>query len=199
MTMQAAGMRLLVITMFVALVSVFQGTPAAACSCARPEPAEAFQQSDAVFIGQISEIRRPGSLMINEQEARYIFSVETVFKGDVYEQQSIVTHAQGPTCGLEITGPGQFLMFATTNGFGGPEPDDGEFASSLCSANTSVDIEETAADFGDSYAPLTGASPTGSAGLTSFAWGALLAGSLTLVLFVSLAFVGLRRRAAKRA
>ena len=198
MTMRATAIRLLATALAIAFVSVFGGTPAAACSCARPDPSEAFQQSDAVFIGEISEIRRPGSLMLNEQEARYIFSVETVFKGDVYEQQSIVTHAQGPACGLEISGPGQFLMFATTDGFGGPKPDDGEFASSLCSANTSVDIEETAADFGDSYAPLTGVSPTGSAGLTSRVWGALLAGSLTLVLFGSLVFVGLRRRAAKR-
>jgi hypothetical protein len=190
-------MRLLVAALAIAFVSVFGGTPAAACSCPRPELSDAFQQSDAVFIGEINEIRRPGSLMVNAQEARYIFSVETVFKGDVYEQQSIVTHAQGPACGLEISGPDQFLMFATIDGFGGPAPDAGEFASGLCSANTSDNINDAAANFGDGYAPLAGASPTGNAGLTSLAWGALFAGSLTLLLGGSLTFVGLRRRAAK--
>lgn len=56
------------------------------------------------------------------------------------------------------------------DGFGGPTPDAGEFASGLCSANTSVDLENTVADFGDGYTPLARASPTGSAGLTIMAW-----------------------------
>lgn len=89
-------------------------------------------------------------------------------------------------------------MFATIDGFGGPAPVDGEFASSLCSANTSVNIDDASADFGSGYPPLTGPSPIGDAGLSSFAWGAVFAGGLTLVLFGALAFVGLRRRAVKR-
>jgi hypothetical protein len=195
--MRSTSTRLLVTALIVSLVTAFGGTPAAACSCARPEPSDALEQSDAVFIGEITEIRRPGSLAFNQQEARYIFSVETVFKGDVYEQQSIVTHAQGSACGLEISGPGRFLMFATIDGFGGPTPEAGEFASGLCNANTSERLENSVAGFGDGYTPLAGASPTGTAGLTVVAWGALFAGGLLLVLIGSLMFVGIQRRATK--
>jgi len=180
--MRSIVTRLLAPTLIVVTVILGASTPAAACSCAMREPSEAFELSDVVFVGEIEEIDRPKLSSFREQEARYIFSVETVYKGDAYERQSVATHSQGATCGMEISGPGRFLMFATTTANGGPAPDDGEVASSLCSGNMLIDSNSQAEGFGDGYAPLAGASPAGSPGFTALAWGGFALGMSVLLL-----------------
>lgn len=202
MTMRATTARLLAVsamTLIATTVILGASTTSFACSCGVSEPSEAFERSDAVFVGEIEEVRRPEPSDFREREARYIFSVGTVFKGDVYQQQSVVTHADGATCGMEISGPGRFLMFATTtaNDPGGPAPADGELASALCSGNTLIDSDFSAAQFGDGFAPLAGSSPTGSNGLTSLAWGGLFVSTIVILLVGTLIGFRGRRRAAR--
>lgn len=194
MAIMTIATRLLVMTLTVAAVILGASTPSAACSCAMPDPSEAFARSDAVFIGEIEEIDRPELSAFREQEARFIFAVDSVYKGDVYELQSVVTHSQGATCGMEISGPGRFLVFATTKANGGPAPDNGEVASDLCSGNTLIGTGDIDESFGDGYAPLAGTSPTGNPGLTGVAWGSIAIGTSILLLVGYLTGTRIRRR-----
>lgn len=197
----ARSMAVLAMTLITTTVILSASTTSFACSCGVTEPSEAFDRSDAVFIGEIDEVRRPEPSDFREREARYIFSVGTVFKGDVYQQQSVVTHADGASCGMEISGPGRFLMFATTTAYGpgGTAPADGELASALCSGNTLIDSDFSAAEFGDGFAPLAGSSPTGSTGLTSLVWGGLLIGATVILIVATLIGSRVRRRTARPA
>lgn len=184
--------RLMTAVVIAATVLLGASAPASACSCAMRERADAFAQSNVVFIGEIDEIRRPGGLFFWKQEARYIFNVDTVFKGDAFERQSVVTHSDGATCGLEISGPGRFLMFTTTSAQGGPAPGAGELASSLCSGNALMGPGFTPDEFGDGFAPLVGSSPTG---VSTTAWiGIATAGLLALAAGLILRQRVLRRR-----
>ena len=164
---------------------------AEACSCATFTDAEAYEFADVVFTGTLVEINTPpGDVVVSTDPERFVFDVDQVFKGEVQTRQSVVTAREGASCGLEISGPGPFAVFArldddglTSGAF------EGEVYSSLCSGTRPLADGEVPAGFGTPSRPATVAatgdasssptsSSTGSSG--DGLWIAAIAGVLVL-------------------
>ena len=136
---------------------------ASACSCVGFTDDEALENADAAFTGALVEIITPAADTYSSTDPeRFVFDVDEVFKGDVFARQSVVTARDGASCGLEISGPGPFVVFART------EPDgitsgaaDGELYSSLCSGTRAVAGGALPASFGAASSPSPGASAIG--------------------------------------
>lgn len=136
---------------------------AAACSCVSFTDETALGNADAAFSGALVEIITPaGDTDSSTDPERFVFDVDEVFKGAVFARQSVVTARGGASCGLEISGPGPFIVFART------EPDDvtsgavdGELYSSLCSGTRAVAGGALPASFGAASSPSPGASAIG--------------------------------------
>jgi hypothetical protein len=94
---------------------------------------------DAAFLGTVLKVIRPdGDLVSSADPQRYVFEVQDVFKGEVTSPQTVVTAREGGSCGLALSGPGPFVVFAThestlTHGARG-----GELYSHLCSGTRSL-------------------------------------------------------------
>ena len=162
-------MRQVVAVILLSLVATavsLTGQQAFACSCIGVTVEEAFEQSDAVFVGMLSEIDRPNPLLpTSTDESRFIFDVTDVYKGAVYETQSVVTVSDGAACGLELPLGELALVFAREDDFD-VKPVDGEYASTLCSGSRTVDRSDLPAELGSSSAPLGGSSPMGGGSST---------------------------------
>lgn len=75
---------------------------------------EAAANADALFSGTLAEVLTPtGDTYISDDPERCVFAVDDVFKGEVFESQSVVTPRDGASCGLEISGPGPDMVFAS--------------------------------------------------------------------------------------
>jgi hypothetical protein len=170
---------------------------ASACSCAGiPSPTAAFSSADAVFTGRLvsREVHHPNWPIIGSGDpAVHIFAVDEVFKGAVHEEQGVVSADSGATCGLELTGEGPFVVYATES--------DGGYRAGLCDGVTTVTAEiesELRAIAGTTTggadpAPLAGAAGTDAPGPPKTAVAAA-----ALVLVLGGALLLRRRRAAKR-
>ncbi|MGI8791726.1 MAG: hypothetical protein ACR2H3_00850, partial [Acidimicrobiales bacterium] len=53
-----------------------------------------------------------GDVISSADPERFVFDVQDVFKGEVTSRQTVVTPRSGASCGLEISGPGPYLVFA---------------------------------------------------------------------------------------
>jgi MYXO-CTERM domain-containing protein len=108
--------------------------PAAACSCAGiPSAAQAFASADAVFTGRLlsREVHHPDWPLISSGDpAVHVFAVDEVFKGVVHEEQGVVSADSGASCGLELSGEGPFVVYATGS--------DGDYRAGLCDGVTTV-------------------------------------------------------------
>ena len=137
----------------------------AACSCATFTEGEALDASDAAFTGTLVEVVTPtGDTYGSADPERFVFDVDEVYKGDVFARQTIVTARDGASCGLEISGPGPFLVFARETDSVVSGAVDGELYSSLCSGTRPLASDAIPASFGSSSAPRAGASPIGDNG-----------------------------------
>ena len=123
---------------------------AMACSCSYPTDTEAFEQSDAVFVGTLVEVQTPpGDVIDSSDLERFIFDVDAVYKGAVTSQQAVATAREGASCGLEIAGPGPFLVFAGAGASSiTPELDEDELQSNLCSGTRPSTEASVPAAFG---------------------------------------------------
>ena len=113
-------------------------SPAAACSCAEADTAVHFADADAVFTGTLvsREVRRLDRWSESSGDpALHGFEVETVHKGEVHELQGVVSSAEGGSCGLELSGDGPFVVFATRD----PGLASGQYRADLCGGTTSAD------------------------------------------------------------
>jgi hypothetical protein len=138
---------------------------AAACSCGLLTDEEALDYADAVFIGTLAEIITPGGMSYSSADPeRFVFEVDEVFTGEVFARQSVVTARDGASCGLEISGPGPFLVFAVTNDDVTGGAVEGELYSSLCSGTRELGSGPVPAGWADASPPIAGASPVGSSG-----------------------------------
>ena len=63
-------------------------------------------------------------MISSDDPALHVFAVDGVFKGEVHELQGVVSAADGASCGLELSGDGPFVVFATRDpgAAGGPVP-----------------------------------------------------------------------------
>ncbi|MGY1856442.1 hypothetical protein [Modestobacter sp. SYSU DS0290] len=103
-------------------------SPASACSCTTADTAEQFDRADAVFTGTLvsREVLRPGGS--SGDPALHVFAVDTLHKGVASARQQVVSACSGASCGLELTGDGPFLIFATDP----PDLPEGQLAADLC-------------------------------------------------------------------
>jgi hypothetical protein len=131
--------------------------PAAACSCAIGSEAEGAARADAVFVGTLisqatqidSRVERAQREFTRTSDQRVLvrmlrndtsrtvwtFKVSRVYKGAVGKRQEIVTAVGGSSCGLELRGPGPFLVFAYKPAGDRSRLEPGQYGSGLCSGS----------------------------------------------------------------
>lgn len=114
--------------------------PAAACDCSVLPDAAAFEQSDAVFVGELVDYESPpANAGMSTDPATWVFEVSEVYKGDVAATQEVVSEVSGASCGLEIPREGEFLVFATEEGFRMDVGDD-QYYAGLCGGTRSASV-----------------------------------------------------------
>lgn len=137
--------------------------PASACSCVELSDAAAFEQSDAVFVGEVVGYEAPatGSRISSADPATWTFDVSEVYKGEVTATQEVVSEVFGESCGLEIPREGVFVVFATEQGLA-IDVGDGQFYAGLCGGTRSaasgpldVDVAPSPPDRAAETAPTT--------------------------------------------
>ncbi|TFV76677.1 hypothetical protein E4P39_07115 [Blastococcus sp. CT_GayMR19] len=180
-------------------------TPASACSCVGGTTQEFFDRADAVFTARLVSREEPrGRLTSSADPALHVFAVDTVFKGTAHEQQGVVSPVSGATCGLELSGEGPFVVFATRSAdLGGmlfTTLADDQYAAFLCggtaSSTPALEAELAAlagSPSGPTAAPLPGAAGTVPPGPDLLAPRVLGTGALVLAL-VGLLVLRRRRR-----
>lgn len=183
----------------VALASPATAPRAHACSCADVTLDEAFAQADAAFVGTLVEIRRPEVMLSSMDESRFVFDVETVYAGEVYAEQSIVTASDGASCGLELQVGARAVVFGQVDEYG-ITPDQGEYGANLCNGTRA--FNGVPASFGSGTPPLDGSSGVGADdGLASTTmrhwWWAVSA--LVAIALVAVAVIRSTRRSSARA
>jgi len=119
-----------------AVAALFGAAPASACDCAGSTTKEYFDRADAVFIGSLLSREVDGAGGSSTDAALHVFTVDSVFKGTAHREQGVVSPRSGASCGLELSGDGPFVVFATRSAhLGGgafTELADGQYAASLC-------------------------------------------------------------------
>jgi hypothetical protein len=100
---------LLLAAVLMALGALWAGpAPAFACSCAAASDDQYAVNAAAIFTGTLVEnqVDEPA------QTRTLTFAVDRVFKGQVTATQVVTSQASGASCGVELSGPGPFLVFA---------------------------------------------------------------------------------------
>ena len=178
--------------------------PAAACSCAVMSEAKKAAYADAIFVGTLIDRRigQPsGAATISTQMAVWTFEVSRVYKGTVSRRQEIATAMSGASCGLELSGPGPFLVFArrpndpvAKSWWGDRQLDPGQYVSHLCLGSRALsDGGEPTVDGPppSSPAPAPSPAPASSPGPAGVATGI---GALAAVVAAALGVAVLRKR-----
>ena len=127
--------------------------------------------ADTVFVGTLRTVITDDLPVFGSDDpARFVFAVSEVYKGEVFERQSVVTPRSGASCGLEVSGSGSIVVFARSARLAIGEPDglipadelaSGEVSSHLCSGTRMIGSNPLPARFGEPQAPLPGSSGVG--------------------------------------
>lgn len=119
---------------------VLNSSPAFACSCSGPDPvSEELTQSDAVFMGEASQVRKDQTGITVE------FMVSKAWKGISTERITVVTADSGASCGYSFEEGEEYLVYGL-----GKDPT----SVSLCSRT--IPVAEAYADLsalGPGYTP----------------------------------------------
>lgn len=106
---------------------VFIGSPsdAPACSCTNlPDFTRAYQQSQAIFMGEVLEIASAAPEY--PYDVRVTFQVEADWKGDVGATVAVLTPDNEGTCGFPFVVGTRYLVYALG------APYSGELSTGLC-------------------------------------------------------------------
>lgn len=159
--------------------------PASACSCVEPPPpAEALEDADAVFLGEVVETRVVGGEFDGELIAR--ITVEEIWKGEVTELVDVRTQPDSAMCGYHFTAGGRDLIYAQSG-------DADDYTTGLCTRTAPADsAREDLAAFGEGREPAAGEQLAEDGP----PWIVLSLAGLAVVVAVGLAVAGLawRRR-----
>ncbi len=176
--------------------------PASACSCVGGTTQEFLDRADAVFTGRLLS-RDPERPDGPASAALHVFAVDTVLKGVVHERQGVVSPQSGASCGLELSGDGPFVVFATRSTDLGGTPfavlEDGQYAAFLCGGTapltptSEAELAAATAGGGPPAGPLPGAAGTVASGPDVLVPALVGAGALAALL----ALVARRRRRAR--
>jgi hypothetical protein len=136
----------LVAGMAFAFVPILGISPAQACSCVSSDEKEHFQRADAVFKGTLP----PGTQTGGGQSDTIMltFDATRVYKGTVVAKQKVRTSGSGASCGLEISGAGPWLVFATLPWEGeekaapAADPAKQVYEASLCGGTRAIGADE---------------------------------------------------------
>jgi hypothetical protein len=82
--------------------------PAYACSCAGASEEQQAASAEVIFTGTVAA----DPVDERRQTRTLTLRVDRVYKGQATSTQVVSTHSSGASCGLEISGPGPFLVFA---------------------------------------------------------------------------------------
>ena len=135
--MRRTGILLLLSALLGALV-VLGASPAQACECVGGTTAQFTERADAVFTGRlVSRVEPTGAIRSSADPALHVFAVDAVAKGAVSERQEVLSPLSGASCGLELTGDGPVVVFATRTAdtyLSGTTPplEDGQYYAYLC-------------------------------------------------------------------
>lgn len=167
---------LLVVVLTASMIG--SASPAAACSCAPPAPAEtAAQEADAVFVGTVTDLTPAGGGVVAH------VSVETVHEGEVAAEVEVHTASDSAACGYPFEVGREELVYAVLDA-------DGRLLTNLCDRTAPVaDAGGDLSALGDGQAPEAAAAPRAESG------GWLLPGGIVLlVVAAATATVAARRR-----
>ncbi len=120
-------------------VGIGVAAPAQACDCSTGTTAESAESADAVFTGRLISLtsgeRPPGAHPASSPPVVYLFAVDTVLKGDVLEEQEIVSPADPGSCGLGPLGTEPIAVFARGAESSGRlfALDPGQYSAHMCS------------------------------------------------------------------
>lgn len=130
------------------------GAPVAACSCMELSPREQFDIAEAVFVGTVVDDWSqppPTSGEYSSDLPRWLtFDTTEVYKGEVFETQTIRTNVDAGACGLELRGAGPFLIFGSGAG--------SEYGADLCGGSRLLEPDGVPPGFGDPTPPAPGSS-----------------------------------------
>lgn len=104
-------MRKLIIGLLTVALSMLGAGTALACSCVPSTEQENYDRAGAVFEAVLVDRQDPPDDEWDES-SRLTFIVTKVYKGEVERVQEITTASSGAACGLEISRPGWYLVFA---------------------------------------------------------------------------------------
>jgi hypothetical protein len=134
----------LILTGLLLIVATWWSSPerAYACSCVNRTDTQLAEDADVIFTGRIAEDR------IRGQSRTITFAVDRVYKGDAHIRQAVHTNASGASCGLEISGPGPFVVFANRD-----DTRERDLQANLCGGTREGG---PSAGLGEGYPPLAG-------------------------------------------
>lgn len=138
-----------------------------------------------MFTGETIEVRFGPEGDPTQAEPRQVVQVDQVFKGEVFEQQSVVSSADEDLCGLAWEQPGAIaIVFGYREGAETMVP--GELAANRCTT-TALTAGSVVPEFGQPFAPVPGVSPIGvdpppplEGGEVRFSWEWVAVGVLAL-------------------
>jgi hypothetical protein len=178
------------------LVVLVDPSTASACSCGELTDTTAVDSADAVFTGMLVDTVEPrwSPIASSGDSMRLVFDVDQVFKGEVFERQSVVTPRDEASCGWTPSSDGPFLVFATDASIMS-DAIDGELHAGLCSGTRAVPDGQPPEWLGPGSIPISGASPVGGQVLPAVVTGTAVAAGVALAVAATAA---LRRRLRRR-
>lgn len=112
-----------------------------ACSCAEVSPTEAFNKSEAVFVGKVLESKQEriqdgivGGISYRDAN---LFEVAEIWKGSNQSQMIIYEAGAEASCGIEFELGETYLVYTYKN-------DDGELLTGLC--NRTIEVSKAGED-----------------------------------------------------
>lgn len=154
---RATVRRLLLVVAMTAGFTSLGGGPAWACSCAAGTPQEYVEWSDVVFTGTVAEVTREetgSGDLVGVGRVTAALAVETVYKGTVPGEASVVTAGESGACGYNFHEERRYTIFAS-------EGRRIDLTTSLCSGNVRGSIEPAKYGFESGQAPPGGLAFTG--------------------------------------
>ena len=155
-------LRVSVCGVVLAAVLVVNAPSASACSCVPTSDAEAFARADVVFAGELVEVipPPPAEIQSSADPEQFVFDIDLAYKGEVRSRETVITPMSGASCGLELSGRGPFLVFASTEPRGMvTEAEEGLLFSDLCSGSRALSDGAVPGAFGAGEPPQLSGSP----------------------------------------
>lgn len=137
-------------------ISIFQASPASACSCLVTTPQESFESSSAVFAGRAIEVIQPSPVAQENSipqnpdspasQVRVIFQVSRVWKGSQKPLLLVVTPNSSAACGYSFQEGQQYLVYASVQ--------ESKLATGLCNGTKPLSLaDEDLAVLGEGSTP----------------------------------------------